>query len=102
MIYLGGEKENHAGSYVKYYHGGKWYEGTLVEPVNYQIVITKENPPAILSCYTPVPPSKYEVERATENVYKGDYTEKDLQILSQNIHKDKYISEVESVIIIDK
>ena len=58
MIYHGNEKENHRGSHVKYYHGGKWREGTLLEPVNYQIVVTKENPLAVLSTHTYVIPTK--------------------------------------------
>lgn len=53
MIYRGKEKVNHQGSHVRYYHCGEWKEGTLLEPVNYQIVVTLENPPAVLSCTTP-------------------------------------------------
>ena len=58
MIYHGNEKENHRGSHVKYFHSRKWHEGTLLEPVNYQIVVTKENPLAVLSTHTYNNPTK--------------------------------------------
>lgn len=101
MIYHGNEKENHRGSHVKYCHGGKWREGTLLEPVNYQIVVTKENPPAVLSTHTYVPPDNKDVVEARKNVANGNYTEDDLKTLMQYLNPTKRITEVESVIITD-
>ena len=49
MIYRGKEKSNHRGSIVKYRNGDKWYTGVLLEPVNYQIVVTREHGLVILS-----------------------------------------------------
>lgn len=53
MTYHGNETENHVGSRVRYFHGGKWKEGTLLAPVNYQIVTTKEYGSEILSTGEP-------------------------------------------------
>ena len=97
MIYHGNEKENHRGSHVKYYHCGKWYEGTLLEPVNYQIVVTKENPPAVLSTHTYVTPDQKDVADARMRVASGDYTEDDLNLLMQCLNPANRITEVESV-----
>lgn len=101
MIYHGNEKENHRGSHVKYYHCGKWYEGTLLEPVNYQIVVTKENPPAVLSTHTYVTPDNEDVVDARMKVANGNYTEDDLNILMQYLNPSKHATEVESVKITD-
>lgn len=101
MIYHGKEKENHRGSHVKYYHCGKWHEGTLLEPVNYQFVVTKENPPAILSTRTHVAPDYDDVLEARMNVADNKYTEDDLKILMQFISPFNRITEVESVEITD-
>ena len=101
MIYHGNEKENHKGSHVKYCRGGKWYEGTLLEPVNYQIVVTKENPPAVLSTHTYVPPDNKDVVEARMKVANGNYTKDDLKILVQYLNPIKRITEVESVEITD-
>ncbi len=101
MIYHGKEKENHRGSHVKYYHCGKWHEGTLLEPVNYQFVVTKENPPAILSTHTHVIPDYDDVLEARMNVADNKYTEDDLKILMQFISPFNRITEVESVEITD-
>ena len=92
MIYHGKEKENHRGSHVKYFHCGKWHEGTLLEPVNYQFVVTKENPPAILSTHTPVKPREEDVEKAKSAVLNGTFTDEDLK----GFRKPE-IMEVESV-----
>lgn len=101
MIYHGNEKENHRGSHVKYCHGGKWYEGTLLEPVNYQIVVTKENPPAVLSTHTYVTPDNEDVVDARMKIANGNYTEDDLNILIQYLNPSKRATEVESVQITD-
>ena len=92
MIYHGKEKENHRGSHVKYFHCGKWHEGTLLEPVNYQFVVTKENPPAILSTHTPVKPREEDVEKAKSAVLNGTFTDEDLKVFRKS-----EIMEVESV-----
>lgn len=92
MIYHGKEKENHRGSHVKYFHCGKWHEGTLLEPVNYQFVVTKENPPAILSTHTPVKPREEDVEKAKAAVLDGTFTDEDLKVFRKS-----EIMEVESV-----
>lgn len=92
MIYHGKEKENHRGSHVKYFHCGKWHEGTLLEPVNYQFVVTKENPPAILSTHTPVKPREEDVEKAKSAVLNGTFTDEDLKVF-----RKPEIMEVESV-----
>lgn len=97
MIYHGKEKENHRGSHVKYFHCGKWHEGTLLEPVNYQIVVTKENPPAILSTYAPVKPSNEDVEKAKAAVADGTFTEEDLKVLSMHLGNYGSMMEVDSV-----
>ena len=97
MIYHGNEKENHRGSHVKYYHCGKWHEGTLLEPVNYQIVVTKENPPVVLSTHTYVTPDNEDVVDARMKVANGNYTEDDLNILMQHLNPSKNVTEVESV-----
>ena len=101
MIYHGNEKENHRGSHVRYYHCGKWHEGTLLEPVNYQFVVTKENPPAILSTHTYAKPREEEVKNAEGNVIMGEYTEDDLKILMQHISPGNRVTEVASVEITD-
>lgn len=101
MIYHGKEKENHRGSHVKYYHCGKWHEGTLLEPVDYQIVVTKENPPAILSTHTDAIPDLEDVLDARMKVANGDYTEDDLKLLMQYLNPASRITEVESVEITD-
>lgn len=103
MTYYGNEKENHVGSHVRYYHHSQWYEGTLLEPVKYQFVITKENPPAILSTHTYVKPDEKDVKKAEENVGKGKYSKHDLIILLQNLQPNGTyrISEVDSVEITD-
>lgn len=101
MIYHGNEKENHMGSHVKYCHCGKWYEGTLLEPVNYQIVVTKENPPAILSTHTYVTPDHEDVVDARLRVANGNYTEDDLKLLMQYLNPANRVTEVESVEITD-
>lgn len=103
MIYHGKEKENHRGSHVKYFHNGKWHEGTLLEPVEYQVVVTKENPPAILSTHTYVKPDERGVRRAEENVGSGKYTNHDLILLMRNLSPDGVyrVSEVDSVEITD-
>ena len=92
MIYHGKDKENHRGSHVKYFHCGKWHEGTLLEPVNYQFVVTKENPPAILSTHTPVKPREEDVEKAKAAVLDGTFTDEDLKVF-----RKPEIMEVESV-----
>ena len=92
MIYHGKEKENHRGSHVKYFHCGKWHEGTLLEPVNYQFVVTKENPPAILSTHTPVKPRGEDVEKAKAAVLDGTFTDDDLKVF-----RKQELMEVESV-----
>jgi len=92
MIYHGKEKENHRGSHVRYFHCGKWHEGTLLEPVNYQFVVTKENPPAILSTHTPVKPSEEDVEKAKAAVLDGTFTDEDLKVF-----RKPELMEVESV-----
>ena len=96
MIYRGKEKENHRGSHVRYYHCGKWHEGTLLEPVNYQIVVTKENPPAVLSCTEDSVPSEDDFLKAREHVHRGEYDENDLATLSAYVG-GRFKSEVESV-----
>lgn len=96
MIYRGKEKENHRGSHVRYYHCGKWHEGTLLEPVNYQIVVTKENPPAVLSCTEDSVPSEEDFLKARERVHRGEYDENDLAALSACVG-GRFKSEVESV-----
>ena len=101
MIYHGNEKENHRGSHVKYCHCGKWHEGTLLEPVNYQFVVTKENPPAILSTHTYVSPDRKDVEDARMKVTNGNYTEDDLKLLMQYLNPSNRVPEVESVEITD-
>ena len=105
MIYHGNEPENHRGSHVKYCHCGKWHEGTLLEPVNYQIVVTKENPPAVLSTHTYISPDEQEIKDAENRVGSGKYTQEDLVLLLQNFSCKNYyghrISEVESVEITD-
>ena len=101
MIYHGKEKENHRGSHVKYYHCGKWHEGTLLEPVNYQFVVTKENPPAVLSTHTYATPDHEDVVHARLKVADGDYTEEDLKLLMQSLSPANRIAEVESVEITD-
>ncbi len=103
MTYYGKEKENHAGSHVRYCSGGQWYEGTLIEPVNYQIVATKENLPAILSTHTYVKPDERDVRRAEENVGSGKYTNHDLILLMRNLSPNGVyrVSEVDSVEITD-
>ena len=101
MIYHGKEKENHRGSHVKYFNCGKWHEGTLLEPVNYQIVVTKENPPAVLSTHTYVTPDHEDVLDARMRVANGDYTEDDLKLLMQYICPANRVTEVESVEITD-
>ena len=83
---------------MKYYHCGKWHEGTLLEPVNYQFVVTKENPPAILSTQLyEATPRDSDVERAKSAVNDGTYTADDLRVLSAYIGKYDRISEVDSV-----
>ena len=102
MIYHGKEKENHRGSHVKYFHCGKWHEGTLLEPVNYQFVVTKENPPAILSTNTEAIPRHEDVVDARMRVANGDYTEDDLKLLLRWIcPANRGVTEVESVVITD-
>lgn len=101
MVYHGHEKENHVGSHVKYYHCGKWHEGTLLEPVNYQSVVTKENPPAVLSTHTYTKPSEEDVKEAEGKVASGVYTKEDLMVLMADLGVGKMVSEVESVIITD-
>ena len=101
MIYHGKEKENHRGSHIKYCHCGKWHEGTLLEPVNYQFVVTKENPPAILSTHTYVSPDRKDVEDAMLNAANGNYTEDDLRLLMQYLNPANRVTEVESVEITD-
>ena len=97
MIYYGKEKENHRGSHVKYFHCNKWHEGTLLEPVNYQIVVTKENPPAILSTHTPLKPSYEDVENAKAAVADGTFTDEDLKVLSMHLGNYDSMMEVDSV-----
>ena len=92
MIYHGKEKENHRGSHVKYFHCGKWHEGTLLEPVNYQFVVTKENPPAILSTHTTVKPREEDIEKAKAAVLDGTFTDDDLKVF-----RKQELMEVESV-----
>lgn len=101
MIYHGNEQENHRGSHVKYYHCGKWHEGTLLEPVNYQFVVTKENRPAILSTHTYAAPDLEDVLAARMKVANGDYTEDDLKLLMQHLSPASRVTEVESVEITD-
>ena len=101
MIYHGNEKENHRGSHVKYCHCGKWHEGTLLEPVNYQFVVTKENPPATLSTHTYVTPDHEDVVDARLKVANGNYTEDDLKLLMQYLNPANRVTEVESVEITD-
>ena len=97
MIYYGKEKENHRGSHVKYFHCNKWHEGTLLEPVNYQIVVTKENPPAILSTHSPAKPSNEDVENAKAAVADGTFTDEDLKVLSMHLGNYDSMMEVDSV-----
>lgn len=97
MIYYGKEKENHRGSHVKYFHCNKWHEGTLLEPVNYQIVVTKENPPAILSTHSPSKPSNEDVEKAKAAVDDGTFTDEDLKVLSMHLGNYGPMTEVDSV-----
>lgn len=97
MIYHGKEKENHRGSHVKYFHCNKWHEGTLLEPVNYQIVVTKENPPAILSTHSPSKPSNEDVEKAKAAVDDGTFTDEDLKVLSMHLGNYGSMTEVDSV-----
>ena len=97
MIYYGKEKENHRGSHVKYFHCNKWHEGTLLEPVNYQIVVTKENPPAILSTHSPSKPSNEDVENAKAAVADGTFTDEDLKVLSMHLGNYDSMMEVDSV-----
>lgn len=101
MIYHGNEKENHRGSHVKYFHCGKWHEGTLLEAVDYQIVVTKENPPAVLSTYTHAAPDHEDVLDARMRVANGNYTEDDLKLLMQYLNRANCVTEVESVEITD-
>lgn len=75
MVSHGNEKENHRGSHVKYCHCGKWHEGTLLEPVNYQFAVTKENPPVILSMHTYVTQDHEDVVDARLKVANGNHTE---------------------------
>lgn len=96
MIYRGKEKENHRGSHVRYYHCGRWHEGTLLEPVNYQIVVTKENPPAILSCTASSIVYNSDLDKAIRNVSNRAYTQKDLDILSEHL-PTPLVPEVETV-----
>lgn len=49
MIYRGNEKENHKGSIVKFPRGGKMVEDVLLEPVDYQIIVSLEYGLTILS-----------------------------------------------------
>ena len=95
MIYYGKEKENHRGSHVKYFHCNKWHEGTLLEPVNYQIVVTKENPPAILSTHSPAKPSNEDVEKAKAAVADGTFTDEDLKVLSMHLGNNGSVDSVE-------
>ena len=96
MIYKGKEKENHRGSHVRYYHCGRWHEGTLLEPVNYQIVVTKENPPAVLSCTASSLAFDSDLDKAVRNVSNRAYTQKDLDILSEHL-PTPLVPEVETV-----
>lgn len=81
MIYYGNEKENHRGSHVKYFHGGKWLEGTLLEPVNYQIIVTKEHGPAVLSCHSLTDDNTtYEVKSVTITE-ANDISEEEAKVL---------------------
>lgn len=99
MIYHGNEKENHSGSHVKYYHCGKWFEGTLLEPVNYQLVNTKEHGIAVLSCHTPFYPDECDYLKAVNHVQNGIYDVHDLEILKSKI--GGMSSEVKSVKIVE-
>lgn len=105
MIYRGQEKENHRGSHVRYYHCGEWHEGTLLEPVNYQIIITKEHGPVILSCHTPVKVGGDEARKAAYAVAFSRYEDSDLDTLQRFIDQERSgacrVSEVESVTITD-
>ena len=101
MIYHGNEPENHRGSHVKYCHCGKWHEGTLLEPVNYQIVVTKENPPAVLSTHTYVTPDREDVVDVRLKVANGNFTEDNLKLLMQYLNPANRVTEVESVEITD-
>ncbi len=105
MIYHGKEKENHRGSHVRYCSGNKWFEGTLLEPVNYQIIITKEHGPVILSCHTPANVSGDEARKAAYAVAFGRYDNSDLGTLQRFIDQERSgsckVSEVESVTITD-
>lgn len=101
MIYRGFEKENHRGSHVVYYHCGKWHEGTLLEPVNYQIVVTKENPPAVLSCHDGERVTDEQAKEAAYRIALGHGDNRDFDILHR-YHTDKdapLCPEVESVSI---
>lgn len=100
MIYYGKEKENHRGSHVRYCHCGKWHEGTLLEPVNYQFVVTKENPPAILSARGYAKEDPLAFGAAKERVMSGEYSEEDLKVLQRGL-SNKNFTEVESVEITD-
>ena len=63
--------------------------------------MTKENPPAVLSTHTYVPPDNKDVVEARTNVANGNYTEDDLKTLMQYLNPTKRITEVESVKITD-
>ena len=102
MIYRGKEKENHRGSLVKYQSGGKQYVGILLEPVNYQIVVTKEHGLCVLSAGGPseIREQTEEVKTAFEKVYTGDATEDDYYAIKEWLN-NRNIREVESVVIYD-
>lgn len=100
MIYRGHEKENHRGSKVRFFHAGKWHEGTLLEPVNYQIVVTREYPPVVLSCAKSQVPYGSELGGAMNHVATGNYTQADLDILARNLDTP-LCAETESVQITD-
>ena len=99
MIYHGKEKENHRGSHVKYCHCGKWHEGTLLEPVNYQfvgvplvlVVLGLDN--GLIGAE--------DVVDARMKVANGNYTEDDLKLLMQYLIPANHVTEVESVEITD-
>lgn len=103
MIYRGHEKENHRGSHVRYFHCGKWHEGTLLEPVNYQIVVTKEYPPAVLSCTEGGGVSAEKEREAAYRIALGRESNEDYDIIHQySIEKNAPLCpEVESVTITD-
>ena len=102
MIYRGKEAENHRGSTVRYMrYDGNYRVGILLEPVNYQIVVTKEHGCEVLSTEKNIPYISQETlltlaSVATHNKFTNYEVEK-----IREWANNPYISEVESVEIWD-